>query len=103
MMDTAARIAEALQVRDSSLSQIQPPLDVLPRHLPSNVTAIPNDILTPDEIRITSYDTIELLDLIAKKEHSCLSVTKAFLRRAALAQKLVRIHARNSYIALRVS
>jgi hypothetical protein len=48
-----------------------------------------DSVLTPEEIKITSYDVPELLQAIRRKEYSCETVTRAFLRRATLAQKLV--------------
>lgn len=84
-------IAKAINVRDKSLAEIEPKLDLqnLPKQLPTNVTSIPKDVLTEEEIKITSYDVPELLEEIRSKRLSCVAVTKAFLRRAALAQHLV--------------
>jgi hypothetical protein len=68
---------------------VDPPLSPLPETLPKNVTDIANSVLIPEEIKITSYDVPELLQAIRSKEYSRETVTRAFLRRAALAQKLV--------------
>jgi Asp-tRNA(Asn)/Glu-tRNA(Gln) amidotransferase A subunit family amidase len=47
-------------------------------------------VLTPEEIKITESTVEDLATLLAKGEFSAVTVTKAFLRRAALAQKAVR-------------
>jgi hypothetical protein len=85
-------ITRALALRDDSLARIFPPLPLenLPDPLPRNVCEIRNQILEPEEIEITSLDADELLAAIRSKKYSCVTVTKAFLRAAALAQVLVR-------------
>ena len=88
---TNALIKKALDLRDDSLSRITPPLDLshLPKPLPQNVRGIPNKILEKEEIEITSLEANEILHAIRTKKYSCVTVCKAFLRRAALAQSLV--------------
>jgi amidase len=81
-------ILEALSLRDSSIL-VDPPLSPLPETLSKNVTEIANSVLTPEEIKITSCDVPELPKATRSKEYSCETVIRAFLRRAALAQKLV--------------
>jgi amidase len=88
-MDATKLIAEAREFRDSSISRVEPPLSPLPSPLPKNVTRIANSILTSEELKITSYDAVELIQAIREKVFTCEAVTRAFLRRAALAQKLV--------------
>jgi amidase len=88
-MDATKLIAEARELRDSSVARVEPPLASLPDPLPKNVTGIAKEVLTPQEIQITSFDVPELLQAIRDKVFSCETVTRAFLRRAALAQKLV--------------
>ena len=85
-------ITRALALRDDSLAQIPPPLQLesLPDPLPRNVCEIRHQVLEPEEIEITSLDADEILAAIASKRYSCVTVTKAFLRAAALAQVLVR-------------
>ncbi|KAH7388881.1 acetamidase [Cadophora sp. MPI-SDFR-AT-0126] len=87
-MDAASLIAKACKVRDDSLAEVTPPLAALPDLLPKNVMPIFKDILTEEEIKITSYNVPGLLKAIKDKTYSCETVTRAFLRRAALAQKL---------------
>jgi hypothetical protein len=88
-MDATKLISQALETRDSSLARVEPPLENIPEPLPKNVTKIANDVLTVKEIEITSLDAPELIKAIREKVYSCEEATRAFLRRAALAQKLV--------------
>ncbi|KAI9047341.1 hypothetical protein LZ554_008788 [Drepanopeziza brunnea f. sp. 'monogermtubi'] len=87
-MDAASLIAKARKVRDDSIAEVTPALAGLPDPLPKNVTGVYRDVLTEEEIKITSYDAPELLLALREKVFSCETVTRAFLRRAALAQKL---------------
>lgn len=88
---TDALINKALSLRDDSLSRITPtlPLTRLPQTLPQNVRDLPNHILDEEEIEITSLEANEIIHAIRVKKYSCVTVCKAFLRRAALAQSLV--------------
>jgi hypothetical protein len=88
-MNATKLIAEAREFRDSSISRVEPPLSTLPDPLPKNVTRIANSVLSPEELKITSYDAVELIQAIREKVFTCEAVTRAFLRRAALAQILV--------------
>jgi len=88
-MDATKLISQAREIRDSSLGRIEPPLENIPDTLPKNVTRIANDVLTAKELEITALDAPELLKAIREKLYLCEEVTRAFLRRAALAQKLV--------------
>lgn len=91
-MRLGSPIARALAMRDDSLAKISPPLKLedLPDPLPSNVCEIRHLVLEPEEIEITSLNADEILAAIRSKKYSCVTVTKAFLRAAALAQVLVR-------------
>lgn len=90
-MRTDTRIKRALALRDKSLEQISPPLqlDRLPHPLPRNVRDIPALILEKEEMGIISLDADEILAAIRDKRYSCVAVARAFLRAAALAQVLV--------------
>lgn len=90
-MGAEEAIAKALATRDRSLAAVLPPLafDCLPRPLPKNVIPLARDLLTEEELAITGLDVPELLGALRRREYTCVAVTKAFLRRAALAQKLV--------------
>ncbi|KAM0234322.1 hypothetical protein ACHAP5_010136 [Fusarium lateritium] len=89
-MRLGSPIARALAMRDDSLAKISPPLKLedLPDPLPSNVCEIRHLVLEPEEIEITSLDAVEILAAIRYKKYSCVTVTNAFLRAAALAQVL---------------
>ncbi|KAK7203559.1 amidase [Myxozyma melibiosi] len=82
-------VAKARAIRDDSLAKVDPPLGPLPDPLPLNVTGIPKLVLTEKECEITETEPIALLEKIAKGEYSAVEVAKAYLRRAALAQKLL--------------
>jgi hypothetical protein len=86
--ETLAKKARA--VRDESLAAIDPPLPRLPSKLPRDVTGIPAQVLTPEEVEITeTHDATSLAQAIASKKYSAVTVVKAFLRRAGVAQLLV--------------
>lgn len=82
-------VAKAIAIRDGSLARVEPPLGPLPDPLPLNVTGVPRQLLTEEECEITETEPIALVEKISKGEYTSVAVTKAFLRRAALAQKLV--------------
>ena len=75
--------------RDQSLQNIEPPLPDLPSPLPKNVIAVPQQLLSPREVEITQSPPEQLLSHLRTGEWSCEEVTRSFLRRAALSQKLV--------------
>jgi amidase len=56
-----------------------------------NVMDIPYTcgIMSPEELKITEKDCVELLDLMANKKLKSYDVTLAFCKRAAIAQQLV--------------
>ncbi|KAF9875725.1 acetamidase [Colletotrichum karsti] len=87
-MNPTQLVAKALAIRDESLVDALPPIK-LPEPLPQNVQGIPAQILTAEELEITESDAVTLIDKMASKTLSCETVVKAFLARAALAQKTV--------------
>lgn len=74
--------------RDSTISLIDPPLPEI-SDIPLNTLPLAKQVLTPEEIEITESTVEDLAATLAKGELSAVTVTKAFLRRAALAQKAV--------------
>lgn len=80
---------EAQEYRDASIARVQPEVPQLPPNLPPNVINIPGETLSQDEIQITETPPEDLLGLLASGGLTATIVTKAFLRRAGLAQKLV--------------
>lgn len=81
---------EAQEYRDQSLSIAGADFTTLSNDLPLNVTKIPLQLLTTEEIEITEQTPEKLLGRLLSGNLSAIDATNAFLRRAALAQKLVR-------------
>lgn len=79
----------AQDYRDDSIRRVQPPIPAHPEPLLKRVIEIPEQFLSQEEISITQKKAEDLLSLLASGEFTCLQVTKAFLRRAGLAQQLV--------------
>jgi len=84
-----AKIAQDL--RDKSIAEVQPTVPDVPTQLPLNVTGLPGQLLTAAEVKITETPPETLIARLAAGELTSVEVTKAFLRRAGLAQKLVRL------------
>ena len=90
MADYKATVSAALQERDVGLSKVEPKLEGLPKELPLSSQDLPKTVLTEREIEITEkYSVIQLLEILRKREIKVEEVTRAFLRRAALAQAAV--------------
>lgn len=88
----------ALDRRDASLSKVQPPLGSLPEPLPLSSQELPEKYLTARELELTeNYDAVELIGLLRSKKLTSEELTKAFLRRAALAQYAASHH--DSFLA----
>ncbi len=84
------KVAAVRRHRDDSLQKVNPPLGPLRHPLPLSSQSIPKDLLTPREIDITANHTVkQLLDRLRSREISVEEVTRAFLRRAAVAQASV--------------
>jgi amidase len=81
---------EAQDHRDRSLSKVRPPLAKIPSKLPKNTTGIAEQMLTAEEIELTSKLPEDILALIASGDITSTEVCNAFLRRAVVAQQLVR-------------
>jgi hypothetical protein len=75
--------------RDGTIAAIEPKLPALLAEMPLNVTSIPKMMLTEREIELTESPPEVLITLLAGGCSTSMEVTNAFLRRAALAQKLV--------------
>jgi hypothetical protein len=80
---------EAQDYRDQSLSPIEPSVPEIPSHLPQIVLDTPDQLLSEEEINITSRLPEEIIDVLASGVVTSAQVCNAFLRRAAVAQKLV--------------
>lgn len=86
------KAAWAQAKRSASLAKVSPKLVGVPEwnDLPRNSRGLPGDILTPREIELTEdYTITELLHLLRTRDVSVEEVTRAFLRRAALAHAAV--------------
>jgi amidase len=83
--------ADRQKHRDATLSIIEPPLpSIAENEVQLNAIPLASQFLTPEEIMITETTVEDLLPQLAKGALSSVAVTKAFLRRAGLAQKAVR-------------
>jgi amidase len=80
--------ADRQKHRDATLSLLDPPLPPI-EDIPLNTIPLARKFLTADEIKITETLVEDLVPQLAKGELSSMAVTKAFLRRAGLAQKAV--------------
>ncbi|KAK0390569.1 hypothetical protein NLU13_0073 [Sarocladium strictum] len=83
------KASEAHALRDASLAKVDPPLEGIPApdQLPKNSLDLVSKVLTAREIEITEkYGVTELLQVLRERKISVEEVTRAFLRRAALAQ-----------------
>lgn len=76
--------------RDTTLAKVEPPLAELPASLPLNSQDLPKQFLTEREYELTqNHDAIALLEMLRSKKVTSEELTRAFLRRAAFAQKAV--------------
>jgi amidase len=83
--ETQAKIPR--KIRDDSLLKVQPPLRGLPDELPQNSQLLPSLVLTLRELELTqNYSVNELLAQLRTRKLSSEELTRAFLRRAAVAQ-----------------
>ena len=80
--------ADRQKYRDKTIAAIESPIPEV-NEVPLNTTAIVKQILSSEEIGITESLVEDLTLKLAKGEISAVTVTKAFLRRAALAQVAV--------------
>ncbi|KAI4204767.1 MAG: hypothetical protein LQ348_001242 [Seirophora lacunosa] len=84
--EDVAKIAQDL--RDASLSRVEPSLPDVPSELPRDVTNLPKQLLTENEVLITQTSPEHLVESLAIGKLTSTTVVAAFLRRAGLAQKL---------------
>lgn len=79
----------AQEHRDASIARVEPAIPDVPKELPFDVTKLPQELLSKEEVDITQLLTEDLVASIASGHLSSTTVAKAFLRRAGLAQRLV--------------
>jgi len=88
------KAAWARAKRTASLAKVKPKLIGIPEpnDMPQNSRDLPKDVLTPREIELTeNYGIKDLLALLRERKVTVEEVTRAFLRRAALAHAAVRL------------
>ena len=72
--------------RDATLAKVDPPFDFPEGDLPLNSQNLPRQLLTDREYEITQSNSVtELLEKLRERELTAEEVTRAFLRRAAIA------------------
>ncbi|KAH6679889.1 amidase signature domain-containing protein [Plectosphaerella plurivora] len=80
------RVAWVRAHRDASLAKVEPALQGIPAELPINSKNLHKNVLSLREIEITEgYTITDLLSALRERRISVEEVTRAFLRRAALA------------------
>lgn len=89
--------ADRQKYRDATLAEIQPAFPETVSEIALNTLPIAKELLTAEEIKITETTTEDLAAQLAKSQISAVTVAQAFLRRAALAQKLVRTGSQDSH------
>lgn len=87
------KVSAARARRDAGLAKVEPKLEGIPDVLPLSSQDLPKSVLTARELEITEkYSVTELLKILKEKKITVEEVTRAFLRRAALAQAAVCSH-----------
>ena len=87
MADWEQKAQSVRDYRDASLAKVDPPLDFRNSDLPSSSKNLPKQLLTSREYEITEcYNVSALLEKLRSRAFSAEEVTRAFLRRAAIAQ-----------------
>jgi deoxyxylulose-5-phosphate synthase len=76
-------------VRDRSIEQVDPAIAALPDTHTGRVVNFPRKHLSQTDIAITESSAETLVASLATGKLTAIAVTNAFLRRAAIAQKLV--------------
>lgn len=84
------KVAKVREHRDASLAKVEPAIALLTQDLPLNSQSVARTVLTDREIELTERYTVkELLAKLRSREFKVEEVTRAFLRRAAVAQACV--------------
>jgi Asp-tRNA(Asn)/Glu-tRNA(Gln) amidotransferase A subunit family amidase len=80
---------EAQGYRDSTIALLSPPAPQVPPSLPRNVLSQPGLLLDPNDLSITQLQPEKLLASLTSGRLSAVAVTRAYLQRAAVSQRLV--------------
>ena len=75
--------------RDRTIAAVKPPMPRVPDDLPQDVSGLPGVLLDARELDITERPAEALASALTLGDLTSVEVTNAFLRRAAIAQKLV--------------
>ena len=81
---------EAQQYRDETIAWVKPTIPRPQEDLPLDVTKVPRELLTVEEVEITESLSEDLVESLAAGKLSSTTVVNAFLRRAGLSQLLVQ-------------
>ncbi|KAL8827837.1 MAG: hypothetical protein Q9170_006856 [Blastenia crenularia] len=81
--------SKAQDLREASISRVQPSVPDVPSDISNNVTENPKYLLTTEEVVLTQTSPEDLVASLAFGKVSSVTVVNAFLRRAGIAQKLV--------------
>lgn len=81
---------EAQEYRDASISRVEPAVPAVPKDLPLDRSEVPKYLLSTEEVVITETPPENLVTSLAAGKLTSTAVIRAFLRRAGLAQALVR-------------
>jgi amidase len=85
-----SKVAGVREHRDASLAKVEPAISLATQELPLNSQKVPASVLTARELELTEgYTVKELLAKLRSREIKVEEVTRAFLRRAAVAQASV--------------
>jgi amidase len=79
---------EAQHHRDGTILRLSPPVPRVPDSLPKDVTNLPEELLGPSVLSVTSLLPEDLIKSLAAGRLSVVDVTSAFLQRAAVSQGL---------------
>ena len=80
---------EAQEERDASIRLVSPAVPQI-IEAPANVISVPKQVLTEEEVAITELLPEDLVSQLAVGKLSSRVVVNAFLRRAGVAQRLVK-------------
>ena len=91
---------KAQKYRDASIAQSYSDIAELPDNPPNNVFSVLRQNLTQEQIDITEMLAEDLLVALAASQLTATTVTRAFLHRASLAQRLVSFAHCNPFSAV---
>lgn len=93
------KATQAQVERERSLEKVEPRISSWPQTLPLRSLDMPRALLTPREVSLTeNFSVAELLCKLSKREIGAEELTRAFLRRAAIAQQVVSATDKGDFI-----